>query len=248
MFTLESLGFALHPVKTRDRSRILKISTGFKLIDEFPFDIFLEEIEDQIHVWDEGLTYPNLFALNPDLLNATRLQEIANVVGLYGVTFLDCGVFEIYGPKNKAANVVCDYLAAMVNLDRWVVEYLALATSKNNLVESAKFMFKRWRPSSVIESKPKIAGLGGTELEFDFSVDDDFVDVISPTPNSSAHFIRKATSFRLANTDTTGRALAVVDDSKSSEQANLEIALISRNFNAIALSRLSQNASASREH
>ena len=240
MNSLEHLGFGLYPVETRDGSNIAQLVTGFKLFDEFPFDIYIEEVGNQIHVWDEGLTYPNLLAISPDLVKASRINVIDDVVGMYGVAFEECGSFEIYGAKDKASDVVCDYLSAMINLDRWVVEIFARKPSKNNLVESAKVMFKRWRPSAVIKSNPTIDGLDGSQLEFDFSVDSDYIDVLSATSNSTANFLRKATNFRLANIP--GRPLAVVDDSKSSKQAHFEISLISAHFNAIRLSRLSQNA------
>lgn len=244
MKSLDQLGFNLFPVDTVDGTEVFRLQTGFRLADKYPFDIFVEDTARGFHVWDEGLTYHNLLSINPSIVKGSRFNRIQEVVSVYDVSFTELGMFEAYGPSDKATDTVCDFISAMVGLDRWVLDIFSRKPEKNNLVESAKLMFKRWKPKAHIQDDPRLEGYDGMQLEFDFSVDEDdsvsFVDVFAPVATSTAGFMRKAASFNLANLK--GCTLGIVDNQTDDLAAQKEIALISTSYRAMSFSALVQNA------
>lgn len=240
MLSLNNLGFSLHPVETRDGTDVFRLETGFKLADEFPFDIFVEETKSRFHIFDEGLTIHSMLVLSFSLLKNNRRKSIASTVGERGVMLTPSGSFEMYGPKEKAAELVVNYISAMLDLDRWVIKTLSYTPTKTNLIESAKVLFQKWKPQSVIVSNPKVEGFGGTQLEFDFSVDGDFIDILSPVANSASNFMYKSAVFRMAENE--GRTLGLLDDRENREAARTEATILSTSCPVLLFSALERNA------
>lgn len=118
-YTINSLGFSLYPVKTRDGTMVSRLETPLTLAGEFPLALFVEETSAGFHVFDEGLTYHNLLTLGLgwDCLT-TSIRIIAEKQT--GVTFSDQGVLEAWGAKEEAPRLVACCMAAMINLDQWV--------------------------------------------------------------------------------------------------------------------------------
>lgn len=119
MMTLESLGFGLSPVETRDGSEVWQIETPFRLANEFPFDIFVEQIGNVFHVFDDGLTRHDLRALGIDLSDGERVESLRRVIQKYGVAFNKDFSFEAFGDIEHAGEILSKYLSAMVQLDFW---------------------------------------------------------------------------------------------------------------------------------
>ncbi len=120
-YSLESLGFSLSSVPTRDGTKINRLETPFRLAGEFPFDIFLEETPAGIHVSDEGLTYHNLLSLGLDAGQGCLWKALRSLVEKEaGVTLSDQGRIEAFGPVATASEVVARYIAALIRVDRWV--------------------------------------------------------------------------------------------------------------------------------
>lgn len=240
--SLDSLGFSLYPVKTRDGSRIFRLETAFKLVGEFPFDIFVEETPVGIHIFDEGLTFHNLLSLGLDLNAPGRLRSLRAVVGRYApVTFTEQGMIEAFGDAQHTADLVVRYISAMIELDQWVFAVFAKQRSEANRVEEAIFYFRRWRPHAKISSAPKVPSLSGKLVQFDFSVDNQFVDILSDSGSSSAAFLRKVAETRIAGAEKVN-TLGVVDDSQNQQRAKIEVEIVSSLSPSMLYSQLKTNA------
>ena len=119
--SLDSLGFSLHPVKTRDGSAVFRLETAFKLADEFPLDIFVEETSAGFHIFDEGLTFHNLLSLGVKLQTPEQLDSLRAVIGQYApVTFTEQGTIEVHGSDDHASDLVALFISALMGINQWV--------------------------------------------------------------------------------------------------------------------------------
>ena len=124
-YSLESLGFALSPVQTRDGTAVCRLETPLTLAGAFPLELFVEETPEGCHVFDEGLTYFNLLALGLDDDSGRLAASIRAVVEKEaGVTFSDQGELEASGPLEEAPRLVARCLASLTRLDQWVLSVL----------------------------------------------------------------------------------------------------------------------------
>lgn len=241
-YSLDSLGFALFPVKTRDGSRICRLETPFLLAEAFPFDIFVEETPLGFHVFDEGLTYHNLLSLGLNVGEGKRLKSIRSVVGKASdVRFSDQCMLEALGPVEAAPRLVAGYIASLIRLDQWVFSVFAKQSSVVNRVPAAMMYFRQWKPEAVIREKVSVEGFSGKTVAFDFAVDDEYVDVLSHAGNASGSFLRKVAETRVAGAPVV-RTLGVIDDTEDRVQAEHELEVVSVLSPAMLLTQLEQNA------
>lgn len=130
--SLDSLGFSLYPVKTRDGSAVFRLETAFKLAAAFPLDIFIEETSTGFHVFDEGMTFHNLLSLGVRLQTPEQLNSLRTVIGQYApITFTEQGTIEVYGSVDHAANLVALFISSTMGINQW----LSSALGKTHLVE-----------------------------------------------------------------------------------------------------------------
>lgn len=237
---LESLGFDFYPVETRDGTEVFCLKTPFLLAGEFEYDIFVEENGERFHIFDEGLTLHSLMAAGADITDS-RVASIRKLLDKHQVAFTNLGSFEKFGLASESPRIIADYLAAMQDLNQWVCTLLEKKASQPNFVETVKLMFRLWKPGARIVDAPKIMGIDGQEIRFDFAVDDTYVDALKPVPRSSADFIRKS----VACFEVEGRrlrTLGVLDDREEREKALNEMKVVSRITRTMLYTDLVANA------
>lgn len=174
--------------------------------------------------------------------NAAQWQlSIRKLLDKHQVAFTDFGSFEKFGPTGDSPRIIADYFAAIQDLNQWVCALLEKKASQPSFVETAKLMFQLWKPEARIVDAPKVRGIDGQEIRFDFAVDDTYVDAFKPVPRSSADFIRKS----VACFDVGGRRLStlgVLDDREEREKALNEMKVISRITRTMLYTDLVANA------
>lgn len=237
---LESLGFDFYPVETRDGTEVFCLKTPFLLAGEFEYDIFVEESGGRFHIFDEGMTLHSLMAAGEDITDS-RVASIRKLLDKHQVVFTDFGSFEKFGPASDSPRIIADYLTAMQDLNQWVCALFEKKASQPNFVETVKLMFRLWKPEARIMDAPKVRGINGQEIRFDFAVDNTYVDAFKPVPRSSADFIRKL----VVCFDVEGRrlrTLGVLDDREEREKALTEMKVISRITQTMLYTDLVANA------
>lgn len=239
--SFEKLGFGLYPEETRDGSELFALASPFRMLNGAPFDVFVEKVGNLFHIFDDGLTMHEIVSCGIDMSNHYRWSALRKIASSRNVNLSRSGVFEAYTSFEKAEIAVENYLRVMFSIDDWLRETSTSIQAANSLVEESKKLFHRWWPSKEIVDKPKIHGVSGMQLEFDFMIDDKYVDAIPPSANASAGFLRK-----LFAIPTTTRAsintIVVIDDRISKEAANREKIIVAEHSNVIMLSRLEKSS------
>ena len=114
---LAMLGFQLDRVETRDGSEVYRLDTPFLLDNEFPYDIFFEWKDGELHLVDEGMTWHSIGAMGYRL-NEENFKRYRDFMQENGVTVGDDAVLNLSGLQTDAQDVVARYLTACVLLDK----------------------------------------------------------------------------------------------------------------------------------
>ena len=114
---LAMLGFQLDRVETRDGSEVYRLDTPFLLDNEFPYDIFVEWKDGELHLFDEGMTWHSIGAMGYRL-NEENFKQYRDFMQENGVTVGDDAVLSLTGLQTDAQNVVARFLTACVLLDK----------------------------------------------------------------------------------------------------------------------------------
>lgn len=116
---LTLLGFQLYPVKTQDGSNLMWLGTPFLLDNEFPFDIFVEWKDGELHLFDEGTTWHGIGAMG-FRLNDENFKRYRDFMQENGVTVGDDVVLNLNGSQMEAQDLMSRYLTACILLDKSV--------------------------------------------------------------------------------------------------------------------------------
>lgn len=235
--SLETLGFELRRAPTRDNSIVFTLETPFCWVTESPYDVFVEQINDKFHVFDDGLSMHEILVAGVDMESRYKWDSLRRIVSGWNVNFNHTGGFESFSSMDKARETISNYLRAMNSVDEWILDQVLNRKPVDTLVEDSKELLKRWWQTAEVVNHPKIGAIYGEQLEFDFKIKDTYVDVISPTKSAST--IRK-----LVATPKENKTLVVIDDRTDLKTAEREKTVISMVSNAIMYTRLEQNASA----
>ena len=111
------LGFSFDRVETRDGSEVYRLETPFLLDNEFPYDIFVEWKDGELHLFDEGMTWHSIGAMG-FRLNEENFRRYHDFMRENGVTVEDDAVLSLTGLQTDAKDVVARYLTACVLLDK----------------------------------------------------------------------------------------------------------------------------------
>lgn len=239
--SIENLGFGLYPEETRDDSELFALSSPFRMLNGSPFDVFVEKVGTSFHIFDDGLTMHEIVSCGINMSSHHRWAALRKIASMRNVNLSRSGVFEVYTSFTNAETAVANYLRTMFAIDDWLTEHAFESRAKKNLVEESKKLFKRWWPTKELVDRPKIAGISGMQLEFDFKIDDKYVDAITPTANASAGFLRKVLAIP-ENIRNSVQTIAVIDDRLSKEAANREKNILTSHANIILISNLEKNA------
>lgn len=240
-FSLEKLGFNLYPEEARDGSELFALASPFRMLNGAPFDVFVEKVGNSFHIFDDGLTMHEIVSCGIDMSNRFRWSAIRKIANLRNVNLSRSGVFEVYTSFDKAESAVANYLRTMFAIDDWLRENSASMREANGLIEESKNLFHKWWPSKEIIDKPKVPGVSGMQLEFDFMIDNKYVDAIPPSANASAGVLRKLFAIPPETRESIS-TIIVIDDRELKEAANREKLIISGHSTVLPMSRLEKNS------
>lgn len=114
---LAMLGFQLDRVENRDGSEVYRLDTPFLLDNEFPYDIFVEWKDGELHLFDEGMTWHSIGAMG-FRLNEENFKRYRDFMQENGVTVGDDAVLSLSGSQMEAQYLVARVLTACVLLDK----------------------------------------------------------------------------------------------------------------------------------
>lgn len=114
---LNALGFDLSRIETQDGPEVYRLDTPFLLDNEFPYDIFVEWKDGELHLFDEGMTWHSIGAMG-FRLNEENFRRYRDFMRENGVTVEDDAVLSLTGLQTDAKDVVARYLTACVLLDK----------------------------------------------------------------------------------------------------------------------------------
>lgn len=114
---LAMLGFQLDRVENRDGSEVYRLDTLFLLDNEFPYDIFVEWKDGELHLFDEGMTWHSIGAMG-FRLNEENFKRYRDFMQENGVTVGDDAVLSLSGSQMEAQYLVARVLTACVLLDK----------------------------------------------------------------------------------------------------------------------------------
>ena len=236
-FNLSTFGFDMYKVPTRDGSIVYEIDTPFLLADEYTLNIFVEQLGNNIHIFDEGCTVFDLRGFGIQLDDG-RMKSLSNLLRGYGLAF-DGTSIESLAPVDKGHVLFSRYIAAMMSIDTWLRSNIRVKPSKTNLVNQTKTYFKSWTQSNDVIDSPKIQGKYEKIISFDFMINDLYVDSIFPDYNATASFMHKVALAKISHNIKT---MVVVDDRADPHKAQREKEIASAVSPAMDFSTLEFNA------
>ncbi|MCW0457278.1 hypothetical protein NB712_002374 [Xanthomonas sacchari] len=213
----------------------LYVSSPARLPDGSPFDFYLKEVGEHIHLTDDGLTLFHLRGLGYALNDGRSLRGISNIAESVGLTLDDSG--EIVGMA-KLDNVAS--LGNMMQLFSsrvldWEREHFSSSDSDLSLADEVERMMKLKAPGLEIKPFPTIKLTTGDEVSFMFQWGGKYVDAIPAATPATSSRMRKAIQI-LRDQEAELDTLYIVDDRVKPELAAHEVNLLGQVANAIRLS------------
>lgn len=240
--SIERLGFGLSPEQTRDGFTLFSFDSPFRMLNGAPFDAFVEQIGDSFHIFDDGLTMHEIVSCGIDMSSPHKWAALRRMVSVRNVSLSHSGVFELYTKMDNVERAVSNYLRAMFSVDEWLMEHAYRYKEEKSLVEETKTLFKLSFPNEKLIDRPKVSGIAGIQLEFDFRIGNRLVDAIKPNAAASAGTLRKLLALPTEMLDTIVPTVAL-DDRGFEAEAKQEKELLAKHSSVVLLSRLEANAS-----
>lgn len=206
---LHALGFDASKVATHDGSNVTSIQTPFLLFDEFGFDIYVEDRDKTIFLFDEGMTSHSLHALGIDI-NSRRIEALRNKLSKHQVDVSASGEMSMTAMKEDLPAAFASYVYGLFSVDQWLRNYFQTKKrNKKTLIDQVKLQLRVLHPDIQFTESPSLPSLSGFQYSFDFMVKDVYCDVLYP--ENCSDFLVKAIDVR-KRVGETARLAAFVDD------------------------------------
>ena len=240
---LETFGFDLIPVETRDGSKVFSLNTPFVVLEDEKLDIFVEEVGSSLHFFDEGSLTFSLsgrgFSLSSLEGNSpwTRLKKHLST---YDGIIFDKGMIEYWGDIEDGSSSLTRYLSSLLSVEKWARDQLNIPRNRNNLILETRTYLNTWKPEEKFQTiKTQRAGRSGKLYKFDIVGKKKAIDVLSPQLRSTGPYLRKAIDFTNEKEFST---LGIIDDSQNEEAARYEVNIVGSYVPVMLLSSLKNNA------
>ncbi len=237
---MRSMGWACARLDRADRP--LYVSTPLCLPGGSPLDFYLTERDGALHFTDDGLTLFELRSLGYSLDDRRNLRGLSAMAEELGFKVDDTDALVASFPHAELPAWSGRILRLYVKLIDWELDHFKASDADLSLAREVERIMRAKEPDRAIIERPLLRIGDDEELRFDFLWGQTYVDAVPPTPNASAHRVRKSLQYQRGVGDV-DNILYVLDDRPPHSKA-----AVAREFGVISqvarVTRLSQFAEA----
>lgn len=223
---IEATGFQAVPVKGTRGEELARVETPFTFHDGHPIGMYVETIDNQFHLFDDGEVLFVLSTMGFDLSDRRRLKGIRTAIKDFGVALTDEGTLEAWSKTNATALGFARFCSALLAVRDWAREAADIPVDAEWLTEEVGLYLSAWKPTEELRRDVTERGASGQQHRFDFQLDGELIDAIAPVSTSSASVLRKMVDVRARAVEAEPRFVVVVDDRRRPDQARQEAKIL----------------------
>ncbi len=233
----EAAAFTCVPVTGIHGEQAIEVSTPFTFADGTSIVFYVIEENKHTLISDNGESVAHLSSMGINV-SANSIKSLAERVGVMGLSFGEHYDLRAIYPKSTSHNMLGQFVEGMLAVAQWEREHLRLTDKDRNLVEEAEFYLRTWKPNQKLEKRAKIKGQSKNIYTFDFLLDNEFIDIISPNHNATGAVMRKTADIQNSPYLENRSIRIIVDDSEDSARADVERAILGSLTTAMLFSQL----------
>lgn len=220
----------------------LEIAAPMCFRDGRPVVFYVIEDGERITITDDGATLFHLANTGLPFEDRRAWRPIRDRAERWGAQIADDGSIETIALRQQAPVAFARFMAAMSAIIDWERDNQGLPQEAAWLADEAEIYLRAWKPQATVERDREVCGITGRPYRFDFYLDGELIDVITPKANAVGAILRKAADVSRAPGMEAVRLLAIVDDRRDQERAKQEIEILGSQVRAMPMSRLIQVA------
>lgn len=224
------------PVRGLHNELGIEIGTPFSYSDGSAIVLYAMDEGGRTLLTDNGDMLAHLVATGVKL--GRRLSTLRERVGRFGLTLTEQGDVRALLPAAHCAQGLASAISAMLSVAEWEREQLGLDDRTQHLADEAEILLREWKPGATLQRLPKIKGQSKREHEFDFLLDGEFIDVISPNHTATGATMRKAGDVKNSPYLAGREIRVVIDDRQEPDRADVERQILGSLVKAMTLSKL----------
>lgn len=229
--------FTCVPVKGVHGEDAIEVSTPFSFSDGTAIVFYVIDENQHTLISDNGESVAHLSSMGISV-NGNSIKSISDRIGFAGLSFGESYDLRAIYPKSTSPNMIGRFVEGMLAVAQWEREHLRLSEKDRNLVEEAEICLRAWKPGHRLEKRAKIKGQSKNEYTFDFLLDGEYIDIISPNHNATGAVMRKAADIRNSPYLENRSIRIVVDDSTDPVRAGIEQKILGSLTKAMLFSKL----------
>lgn len=228
------------PVRGLHHEEGFEIGTPFSYADGTAIVLYAMDQDGRILLSDNGEMLAHLSSVGLDLRR--RLPLLRDRLAPFGLTLTEQGDVRSLVPPAQGAHMLSTMIEGLLAVAAWEREQLGLDEPTLDLVTEAEILLREWKPGHTLELRPKVKGQSRREHGFDFLLDGEYIDIITPNHTATGAAMRKAGDVK-NSPFLNGRDIRVViDDRADPERAEVERQILGSLVKAMRLSKLQKLA------
>lgn len=235
----QDLGFDCSLVEAEELAGF-HFTTPVDFADGTPISFYVHPSENFINVSDGGETVFHLLSCGLISDERKTWKGLSRVAEKAGFSLRETGEIELTFPAEQKRHFLPKSLELAYACKSWEEERIGRNLNDLFFVDEVEAALLAWKPNQQISKNPKIYGYSKKPYEFDFGFDGTLIDAIKPSPQSTAHKLRKVLDIQKGPSDTA--MLFVIDDRENHEKAEMERDLIGGIAKAMLYSDLKKQA------
>ena len=234
------------PIRGPHKEAGIEIGTPFSFADGTAIVLYAMEEGDRLLPSDNGEMLAHLWSVGTNINK--RLSTLRDRVAPFGLTLTDKGDVRALVPMEQGSHMLATTISAMLSVAEWEREQLGLDEQIKNLADEAEILLREWKPQSILERRPKIRGQAKREHNFDFLLDDEYIDVIAGNYVATGATMRKAGDVKNSPYLDSRSIRVLIDDRSDPERAEVERYIPGSLVESMTLTKLHALATPARPH
>lgn len=119
-------------------------------------------------------------------------------------------------------------ISTLLGVAAWERERAGVSVDADWFVDEVAFHLQAWKPAAHMVKNPKIKGFSGRTITFDFELEGQLIDAVTPHSASTGAELRKIVDLTSASAYADKDVMIIVDDRSNQDLAKQEMDIIGR--------------------
>lgn len=238
----EVRGFDCRPVTGIHGDRGIEVGTPFFYADGTAIVFYVFQQNEHLLFSDNGDALFHLQCQGLDPLKAKRKSILREIVAKHGATITDAGDVRALVPEKNGRYQFAQIISGLLAIAEWEREQTGLSENVRNLADEAECYLRAWKPHASLIKRPGIVGQSKKTHHFDYLLESDFIEVVSPSHMATGAVMRKAGDVLNGPFLDDRSILVIVDDREDPAHAEIERQIVGSLVKSMSFSTLIKHA------